>query len=425
MNRPVPLTGRASRSLERDLTLWSLGVLWREIRQRPGSALSKLRALPGLRRMTVTYMEGLKPVRFGPSVKVGLYMPHWPSAALEARVRRALNANGTCHHEQVMLSVTDACPYKCPHCFNDRGPQPPMTVRQLRELVGEIQQIGGSWICIHGGEPLVDLPRTMAVVEAADERSEVWLATTGFDLDAATARRLKQAGLFGACVSLHHADPAKHDAFVDYRGAYDIAVRAIEHFRQADVFVTLNTTLTPERMKRREIFRIMELARELEAGMVEILFVRPAGRAILGCEQLLPEAQDLRLLEQLMYTFNKDSKYSDYPALVGPPYFETPQRFGCIAGSERIFISASGDLQPCSMVNLSLGNVAREGFAEVASRLHSLLPCPRRDLLCTQLQPIVAERVRSDSKLELPLDPALSQSLLRQLPASARPGAYN
>jgi MoaA/NifB/PqqE/SkfB family radical SAM enzyme len=320
--------------------------------------------------------------------------------------------------------VTDACPYKCPHCFNYRKAQQPMPVDRLGELVGEIQEVGGSWICIHGGEPLVDIDRTMAVVEAADGRSEVWLATTGFGLDAEIARRLKRAGLYGACVSLHHHDPVEHDSFVGYPGAFGIAVDAVEHFRRAGVFVTLNTALTQERINQPDILSMMKLAKDLGAGMVEVLFIRPAGRAVVGCDQMLPEDGDLRVLEQAMALFNKHAEFGDYPVLVSPAYFETPDRFGCIAGSERIFISAAGDLQPCAMVNLSVGNVVEEAFADVASRLHRLLPRPRRDLICTQLQAIVREKADSGAGVELPLGPSLSVAVLQELPRSGPPGAY-
>ena len=78
MVRPVPLFGKALKSFERGLTIWARKALWREIRSGRGGLGEKLRAAMGLRKVSRTYMAGLKPVRFGPSVKVGLYMPHWP-----------------------------------------------------------------------------------------------------------------------------------------------------------------------------------------------------------------------------------------------------------------------------------------------------------------------------------------------------------
>ena len=125
-----------------------------------------------------------------------------------------------------------------------------------------------------------------------------------------------------------------------------------------------------------------------------------------------------------MRKFNRGRDFRHYPLLVSPVYFETAQRFGCVAGNERIFISAAGDLQPCAMVGLSLGNVARESFGAVAGRMHALLPRPRRNLLCTQLQPIIAERTNAAACAELPLPAPLSREILRSLPASPPPQAF-
>jgi len=424
MDEPVPLSGNDLRSFERAFTLWGLKKLWRGLADASGARLATLRSFLAMHRTSRAYSAKLKPVRLGDSVKLGLYLPHWPSKALDARFDRGLSSNGVHHHEQVMLSVTDACPYRCPHCFNDRKKKPPMPLGRLRELVREIQDVGGSWICIHGGEPLVDMERTMAVVETADSRSEVWVATTGFDLDAATAGQFKEAGLFGACVSLHDHRPEVHDSFVGYPGAFKIAVEAIEHLRQAGIFVTINTALDRERITRDEILNMMKLARDLGAGMVEILFIRPAGRAIVGCEGMLATEDHRDLLEQAMVTFNKHRKFADFPVLVAPVYFEVPELFGCIAGNERLFISAAGDLQPCAMVNLSIGNVADESFHTVTERMRSLLPCPRKDLVCTHLQPLIAEETGSTAAQELPLPPSESLRLLRDLPESGLPGAY-
>ena len=86
----------------------------------------------------------------GDCVKAGVYVPHWPSEALETRMRRALRS-AVVPHEQVTLSITDECPYRCPHCSNARNPQKPLPLSRLLELVGEIQDLGGSWLNIGGG----------------------------------------------------------------------------------------------------------------------------------------------------------------------------------------------------------------------------------------------------------------------------------
>ena len=122
--------------------------------------------------------------------------------------------------------------------------------------------------------------------------------------------------------------------------------------------------------------------------------------------------------------YNRTAAHGGDPALTCPGHFETPSRFGCIGGFERIFISAAGDLQPCSMVNLSVGNVAEEGFAAVGERMLSLVPQPRSELMCTALQSIIAEKCGDGDTTQLPLPPEISLPLLKALPPSELPKAF-
>jgi hypothetical protein len=125
-------------------------------------------------------------------------------------------------------------------------------------------------------------------------------------------------------------------------------------------------------------------------------------------------------------TFNTDARFAEWPAVNSPAYLETPDRFGCIAGSERLYISASGDVQPCPLVNLSLGNVLDESLVSICHRMRSLLPGPRSDLLCSQLGPLVSKYVADGGQgcAVLPIPPEESVEIMASLPASPTPKAW-
>jgi MoaA/NifB/PqqE/SkfB family radical SAM enzyme len=379
--------------------------------------------------MTNVYLSNLKPVRFGrpasgSCVKAGLYIPHWPSQALAARLRRSLRSREV-HHEQVTLSVTDECPYRCPHCFNARRPSEPMPLSRLQELVGEIQEIGGSFLNIGGGEPGVAMDRTLATIEAADGRSEIWLNTTGFNIDADTARSLTGAGLFGVRVSIHFATASAHDEFVGYPNAFDTAVACIGHFKAAGAFPVMTTAMPLARFTRNDVLAMMRLGKELGVGIVEILPIRPAGRAFVACDHSELVAHGGEDVGSIVAEFNGSRQYAAYPNLNTPAYFEASERFGCVAGTERLFISASGDVQPCPLVNLSVGNVVREDFCAINDRMRSLLPRPRREPLCARLYPAVQDYVsQCPEGIRLPVDEQRSLELLEALPYSPLPDAY-
>ena len=125
-------------------------------------------------------------------------------------------------------------------------------------------------------------------------------------------------------------------------------------------------------------------------------------------------------------SFNTDPRFADCPGVNSPGYLETPDRFGCVAGSERLYISASGDVQPCPLVNLSLGNVLDESLASICRRMRSLLPRPRCDLLCSQLGPLVSEHIAEGGQgcAVLPVPLEKSTEILVGLPPSQTPNAW-
>jgi len=423
-----PIVGRELKFWWRAMSREGLKILGSEIIRRPGEMLRILRRFKRQQRAGKIIADGSKIMQFGGDgsnacVKIAVYVPHWPSIALGLRTRRALHSDNVCP-EQVTLSVTDSCPYKCRHCSNIRGPSEPMPQSRLVEVVGEIQDIGGSWLNIGGGEPGVVFERALGVVAAAGSRSETWLNTTGFALNDDKARCFKEAGLFGARVSIHSHKAAEHDAFVQYRGAFRIAAEAIQAFRRADIFPVLSAAMPEERITWDGVHEMMQLGKDLGAGFVEIIPIRPAGRAIVACSHSELRRQDVN--QRMFETFNTDARFADWPAVNSPAYLETPDRFGCVAGSERLYISASGDVQPCPLVNLSLGNVLDESLASICRRMRALLPRPRCDLLCSQLGPLVSEHIAEGGQgcAVLPIPRQKSVEILAGLPPSQTPNAW-
>jgi MoaA/NifB/PqqE/SkfB family radical SAM enzyme len=366
-------------------------------------------------------------MRFGADgdccTKMSVYVPHWPSQAIEARLRRALRHDYV-PPEQVTLAITDKCPYRCRHCSNVRAQAQPLPLSRLLHLVNEIADVGGSWLNIGGGEPSVVLDRALAVVEAAAARCETWLNTTGFALDTDKIKQLKDAGLFGGRVSLHSYRPQVHDDFVGYRGAFQIAADAIRAFRKQDIFTILSAAISESSITEEHVLNFLRLGKDNGAGFVEIIPIRPAGRAVVQCSHA--ELKCHRVSAEIFRKLNSDPGLTDYPAVNSATYLETPDRFGCVAGSERLYISTAGDVQPCPLVNLAVGNVMNEPLASIVERMRSLLPSPRAERLCSQLSPIIAHRVEEAGGTfdMLPVPPEMGSQILSQLPPTAMPKAW-
>ena len=82
-----------------------------------------------------------------------------------------------------------------------------------------------------------------------------------------------------------------------------------------------------------------------------------------------------------------------------------------------MYISASGDIQPCPLVNLLLGNVAEKPLARVYERMRALLSKPSPEPLCYKLWPVMAERLGKGEQeyARLPIAAEESSQVLSEL----------
>jgi len=421
------MTRQQRRGLIYKMTPWSLRIVADEMVHDPRQVVRIIKRFLRIYRAGNLMNRWTKPMKFSVDErshsKLSVYVPHWPSQALETRVRRALRHDFV-PPEQVTLAITDRCPYKCRHCSNVRSETRPLPLNRLIDLIKEIQDLGGSWLNIGGGEPSVEFDRALATVQAADARSEIWLNTTGFALDADKIKQLRDAGLFGGRLSVHHCDPEAHDEFVGYRGAFGLAAEAMRTFRDQEMFTVLSAAIPESSMTQERIGDYVTLGHNLGACFVEIIPIRPAGRAVVQCSRAELKRQSVS--GDIFKKLNDDPALLEYPAVNSPAYLEQPDRFGCVAGSERLYISASGDVQPCPLANLAMGNVIDEPLADIWARMHSLIPGPRSERLCSQLGPILARHVdEAGGDLSvLPLPPEKSRQILAELPECQTPKVW-
>ena len=168
--------------------------------------------------------------------------------------------------------VTYDCNFRCGHChyWKDRTPADQLLTGQDFQKGGaRLAEMGSLLISLAGGEPLLrpDLPE---IVETLARWHFPLLATNGWHMDARTARRLWQAGLYGASVSIDYADPQQHDRRRGMPGAFNRAVQAVRHLTQQRVHpwqrVSIMCVLMHDNLDQVET--LLELARQNGAYLV-------------------------------------------------------------------------------------------------------------------------------------------------------------
>ena len=159
----------------------------------------------------------------------------------------------------------------------------------------EAQAMGRPVLIFSGGEPLArkDLFELAAYAHALG--LPIALSTNGTLVDAPTARRLKEAGIYYASVSFDGAKARTHDFF---RGAgnYERALAGFGSLRDAQIKVQINFTVT--RLNVPEVQEIYEMARSQRAIALYLFLLVPVGCGEqIAADQMLGAAEVERWLE--------------------------------------------------------------------------------------------------------------------------------
>ena len=146
----------------------------------------------------------------------------------------------------VVWNLTKQCNLYCSHCYAaaDTGTAPgELSTDEGKALLDDLAAFGIPVVLFSGGEPLVRDDLEELVAYASDRGIRPVLSTNGTLLTAERAASLREAGLQYAGVSVDGL-PERNDEFRGENGAFDAAVRGIEHSLDAGLKTGLRYTIT-------------------------------------------------------------------------------------------------------------------------------------------------------------------------------------
>ena len=322
-----------------------------------------------------------KVVRRGRLYKLHLYIPAYPTRAFFHALEKFLRPEPG--PVTVVLSMTRACTYHCPHCYQKRDAGADLPIGTLIRAAGAMQEVGVSLFDIEGGEPLLRFDRLIQLLHALDDRAELWINTTGAGLTDGKLDRLVEARLFGVMVSLHTPERAEYDEFTGVRGAFDVACDAIRRFGRRGVFTAVNCCAGAEAVDSGRLDKLIELARELGCDFVQVIHPKSAGGWLGRPGEADNAPETVARLGAMHLRYNSPGRFGRFPSVSSQVFEEGPRMFGCTAGGvDRFYMGADGEVQPCEFLNVSFGNVRREPFDAIFRRMRRHLRTPCTDWLC-------------------------------------------
>ncbi len=266
------------------------------------------------------------------------------------------------------LEVTKRCNFKCTHCMVDAG-RPhadEMDTAAMTELVRALVDCGVTELAWSGGEPL--LRKDLVELSRFGQQLGLTygLATNGYLADEQTLVPLRDAGLRVVQISLDGVNAEKaHRYRKGPRDAFDRAIRAVKDSVALGIKTYVCTLLSPETAC--EITEMVDLTLELDAHGLRYTMWAPNGRA--GDEQYDEAAWSHESVGRFFDIAAKVKK-AGFKLLIDCPSGPYPgaEVFRCNAGHHTAYITAHGDLYPCTALmrpEYLVGNVRKEPVADL------------------------------------------------------------
>jgi len=319
----------------------------------------------------------------------------------------------------IFWESTAGCNLECIHCRRitvaDQLMPQDLKTDEVFNMIDEIASFGKPIFVLSGGEPLFRPDIYDIARHATDAGLIVALATNGTLINAEVAQKIKDSGVKRVSISLDGADAPTHDVFRG-PGAFDAAMRGIEHLRDIGVPYQINTTVA--RHNVHQMPETLALAKGIGAVALHLFLLVPVGCGveIAPDQQIHPDEYE----EVLNWMYDAEMEGGiELKATCAPHYFriarqrqaedrrngivrERPSSMhrqehggntatgghpghatghpgghpggrhamnaatkGCLAGTGVTFVSHRGEVFPCGYLPVEAGHVRKQGFEDI------------------------------------------------------------
>ena len=276
---------------------------------------------------------------------------HWRAQRRHTRQQRRIDGQIP---SVLAISPTMRCNYSCQGCYSRGRPEDnELSTDELNALFSEAEELGVHSIVLTGGEPL--LRNDMLDLIAQHHRLLFFLITNGSLITPDTARRLARSRNVIPLVSIEGLARGTDER--RRPGAYETAMRAFSHLRQARAvfgFVATNTSANSSQLAT-DAF----IDRMVAIGCAVGFFTEyvPCG-VNPRLDWVLDEATRAQFHKRVLeFRRDKPIVISQFP---DDEYGKENRCSG--AGRVSLHINSQGDVEPCPFVPIARENIRRGGL---------------------------------------------------------------
>lgn len=262
----------------------------------------------------------------------------------------------------VAISIGYDCQCSCVQCSAVKladATRSRLNFHEFAKIINEAVDLGAIHFSITGGEPLL-YKESFDLISyiSKNKKGIISLSTNGILLTIDIAKKLRKDGLDVVLISLDSCSEKKHDQNRGFSGAYQKVIDGVLNATNSGLIVFLSTVVTNDNLLNGEIIKLASIAKDLKATL-HLNLASSVGKWGGKFFYLSNEARaKLDFLLKLPHVRQNTEA----------GYFSK----GCKAGTEKIYITAYGDVLPCPLIQISFGNLRQESLAKILDKMRKI-----------------------------------------------------
>ena len=254
------------------------------------------------------------------------------------------------------IEVTYKCNERCRHCYIVDDSKDELSTTKIKSLLDELCELNVLNVTFTGGEFFIRNDAFDILEYAYSKRFLIDIFTNGNLIDGNDFIRLKR--VWPRCVhfSLYSFIAEKHDAVTQIEGSFEKTLNSIRSCIDIGIPVNIKTPIFSE--TRGDIKGVVELADELGCSVELGRNITPKKNGDLSPLKMKissehDEADTIQTIRKLVYTLDDSSE-----SLIRSDKL-------CGAGDRSISINPYGDVFPCNMLQIKIGNINLQAIKDI------------------------------------------------------------
>lgn len=249
---------------------------------------------------------------------------------------------------QVVLELTYRCNLRCSHCYIDLAETDELSFDEWKEVLGQLKEEGSIYLLFTGGEIMVRNDFLEIATYARRNGLLIGLLTNCTLITPDISRAIAELRPFSIGTSLYGATASTHESVTGVPGSFHKTLEGIQLLVAAGVVPTVQTIVMQTNVQ--ELPQIEELVESLGARSDINIGMAPSKTGSDFPFQYAPGVESLL-------------NCGWQPETPGPTGEQGPQL--CKAGKANCSISPHGDVFPCILFPMKLGNLRESSFDSI------------------------------------------------------------